>query len=252
MKGWLFWRSSKSQPQIPILHHFFDYFQQKSVQDLLPHLSLLPRSKDQGDVVKDASGPITSLKRVFFRWNCPEGGEDQSKSSGVWPVRTNTPLKLIFPLEVWLSGRRVFSRRNRTSFLFSISVNFSVLTKSLRSGEKKGFLALYIQIHFFRVLASTPCMRFVVMCGPVRSSLTIAAFCGFNPGRGLNFAGLGGDLRSQLPMRSSLAGSCSRGFPRVKPAVIGRFERQHHFEPQPRWVEGLKVDNLGENFVYAS
>ena len=36
-----------------------------------------------------------------------------------------------------------FSRRNRTSFLFSISVNFSVLTKSLRSGEKKGFLALY-------------------------------------------------------------------------------------------------------------
>ena len=60
----------------PILHHFFDYFQQKSVQDLLPHLSLLPRSKDQGDVVKDASGPITSLKRVFFRWNCPEGGED--------------------------------------------------------------------------------------------------------------------------------------------------------------------------------
>ena len=32
-------------------------------------------------------------------------------------------------------------------FLFSISVNFSVLTKSLRSGEKKGFLALYIYIY---------------------------------------------------------------------------------------------------------
>ena len=31
---------------------------------------------------------------------------------------------------------------------FSISVNFSVLTKSLRSGEKKGFLALYIYIYY--------------------------------------------------------------------------------------------------------